>query len=448
LLNQIFRNSRWGTRGNYRSIPTDCCQRDERQGWLGDRAAESKGETYIFNNAAFYDKWLQDMADAQKESGSVSDVCPAYWPLYSDNVTWPSCTVIIPGTVRDQFGDEAILPRHYASAKLWVDYMGGFVTNGIITRDSYGDWCVPPEEPTLIHSKDPKRRTNKALLATAYYYHDLCLMEQYANLLGKSADAQQFQDQAAKIKAAFNAKFLKEKTGQYDNGSQTSFVLPLAFGLVPPELRQRVFDRLVDKITNECQGHIATGLLGCQWIMRALSDNGRPDLASALATQQNYPSLGYMVSKGATTIWELWNGDTADPGMNSGNHLMLVGDLGTWLFEDLAGIKPDSAQPGFKHILMRPEPVPDFSFVKASHRSPYGLIESDWKHEGGRFEWRIKVPVNSTATIWMPARDANGVTENGKAASQSPGVTFLKMEKDRAVYSVGSGNYQFSSLTN
>jgi len=445
LVNHIYRNIRWGVRGNYRSIPTDCPQRDERQGWLGDRAAEARGETYLFNTAPLYGKWLQDMADAQKENGSVSDVCPAYWPIYSDNVTWPSCTVIIPGTLRDQFADEAVMGRHYDSARRWIDHMNSFVKDGLIARDSYGDWCVPPESQKLIHSNDPKRKTDQTLLASAYFYYDLGLMTQYAHLLGKTADAQRFADQAGVIKAAFNARFLKPDGSQYDNGSQTSCVLPLAFGLVPPESRQRVFDLLVNKITGESRNHVGTGLIGGQWLMRVLSDNGRADLACTLASQQTYPSWGYMVSKGATTIWELWNGDTADPAMNSGNHVMLVGDLCTWLFENMAGIKPDPEQPGFKHILMRPEPAAGMRFVKATHRSPYGLIASDWQQERDRFQWRVTVPVNTTATIWVPAAAADRVTENGRPAAQAPGVTFVKMENDRAVFSVGSGTYRFES---
>ena len=153
-----------------------------------------------------------------------------------------------------------------------------------------------------------------------------------------------------------------------------------------------MFDHLVRKITDETQGHIGTGLIGGQWLMRVLTAGGRADLAYTIATQKTYPSWGYMVEKGATTIWELWNGDTADPAMNSGNHVMLVGDLGIWLYENLAGIKSDPEQPGFKHIIMRPEPVGDLQFVKASHRSPYGLIVSDWQKQDGGFRWNITVP--------------------------------------------------------
>jgi alpha-L-rhamnosidase len=447
LLNRIYKNIVWGVSGNYRSISTDCPQRDERQGWLGDRSAESKGETYLFDTAALYAKWLQDMADAQKENGSVSDVCPAYWPLYNDNVTWPSSTIIIPGALREQFADEGIIASHYASAKKWMDHMAGFITDGIISRDSYGDWCVPPEDPKLIHSNDPARKTNKALLATAYFYHDAMLMARYATLLGKADDAQHFTALADKLKTAFNSKFFHADTGQYDNGSQTSCVLPLAFGLVPDGQRERVFDHLVSKIMTESKGHIGTGLIGGQWLMRVLTAGGRPDLAYTIAAQKTYPSWGYMVEKGATTIWELWNGDTADPAMNSGNHVMLVGDLGIWLYENLAGIKSDPEQPGFKHIIMRPEPVSDLQFGKASHRSPYGLIASDWQKQAGVFRWKITIPPNTTATVYVPAASAECVTESGKPIVQARGVQLLRMEQGRAVVGVGSGNYTFQSST-
>src|SRR5690606_19748964 len=250
------------------------------------------------------------------------------------------------------------------------------------SKDNYGDWCVPPVDPELIHSKDPARQTDKTLLASSYFFHDLRLMECYAGLLGKTNDASRFNKLAEQMKAAFNEKFLKRDLGQYDNGSQTSCVLPLAFGLVPEDFRERVFARLVDKIENETHGHIGTGLIGGQYLMRVLTDNGRPDLAYTIASQKDYPSWGYMVSKGATTIWELWNGDTADPAMNSGNHVMLVGDLVIWLYENLAGIKSDPEQPGFKHIIMKPELVGDLKFVKASHRSPYGWIRSEWHRDG------------------------------------------------------------------
>ncbi|HEY5911288.1 MAG TPA: family 78 glycoside hydrolase catalytic domain, partial [Verrucomicrobiae bacterium] len=445
LLNHIYQNIRWGVRGNYRSLPTDCPQRDERQGWLGDRSAEAKGETYLFDTAALYSKWLHDMADAQKETGSVPDVCPSYWPIYSDNVTWPSSTVIIPGALREQYGDLAIIEQHYASAKKWMDHMSGFVTNGIIDRDSYGDWCVPPEDPKLIHSTDPKRKTSKTLLATAYLFHDATWMAQYAKELGKAADSEHFTGLANTLKEAFNRTFFNEQSGQYDNGSQTSCVLPLAFGLVREAQRERVFAHLVNKITGETHGHIGTGLIGGQWLMRVLSDNGRPDLAWEIATQRSYPSWGYMVEKGATTIWELWNGDTADPAMNSGNHVMLVGDLCIWMHEYLAGIRPDPEHPGFKHIIFRPELVRGLQSARATHHSPFGLIASDWVIKGNKFVWDLVVPVNTTATVFVPGEDLEAVKEGRRPAAQAAGLKFVRVEKKRAVFKAAPGTYHFEA---
>jgi alpha-L-rhamnosidase len=445
LINQIYKNVVWGTRGNYRSLPTDCPQRDERQGWLGDRSEESKGESYIFDISALYSKWLQDMEDSQRPSGSVPDVCPAHWPIYSDNVTWPSTTVITPKMLLRQYGDSAVVARHYDSARKWIEYILGFVRDGIIDRDSYGDWCVPPEDPSFIHSRDPGRKTDKALLATSYLYYDLRLMEGYARMLGKDADAKHFAHKAQKLSDAFNKKFLKADLGQYDNGTQTSCVLPLRFGLVPEGLEQDVFAHLVDKIEGESQGHIGTGLIGGQYLNQVLADFGRPDLSYTIATQTDYPGWGYMIQEGATTIWELWNGNTAEPSMNSHNHVMLVGDLVVWLYEYVAGIAPDDANPGFKHLVMRPHPVGDLAWVKCSFRSPYGLVRSDWQREDDEFAWQITVPPNTTATAYIPATDADSVTESGKPAKEAEGAKFVRAEQGQVVFELGSGSYRFES---
>ncbi len=437
LLNHIYTNIVWGTRGNYRSMPSDCPQRDERQGWLGDRSEECKGEAYLFDIMPLYAKWRQDMADAQRPNGVIPDIAPAYWPIYSDNVTWPSSAIIIPSALQRYYGDASVLARHYAGATAWMEHMLAQADNYILSRDNYGDWCVPPEEATLIHSQDPARQTDKALLATAYFYYDLKLMAGYARHLGKAADAARWLDLAEHFKTAFNEKFLNRELGQYANGTQTSCVLPLAFGLVPDDVHARVFDHLVAKIEHDTDGHIGTGLIGGQYLNRVLSDNGRTDLAYTIASQKTYPSWGYMVEHGATTIWELWNGNTADPTMNSGNHVMLIGDLVVWLYEDLAGIAPDDAQPGFKHIIMRPMPVGDLTFVRASHQSPYGLISSEWRRTGQNFDWQIQIPANTTATVCVPAAELENVT--------AAGLTATRFENGRAVFELGSGTYHFTS---
>ncbi|MGE5611628.1 MAG: family 78 glycoside hydrolase catalytic domain [Bacillota bacterium] len=445
LINKIYKNIVWGTRGNYRSFPTDCPQRDERQAWLGDRSAECRGETYLFGVASLYAKWMQDIEDSQKETGSVPDVAPTYWTLYNDNVTWPSTFIIAPGTMYDQYADVRILENRYAAMKKWIAHMRKYIKDDLMPRDTYGDWCVPPESPSLIHSSDPNRKTAGEILGTAYFFYDLRLMAHYARVLGKGEDAKEFEELGDRMKAAFNKKYFKPEAGIYDNGSQTSSVLPLAFDLVPREHRERVFNNLVEKIMTEGKGHVGTGLIGGQWLMRVLSDNGRPDVAYTLAAQKTYPSWGYMVQRGATTIWELWNGDTADPAMNSGNHVMLVGDLGIWFYEYLAGIKPDVMKPGFKHIVFRPQPVGDLTAARASLESLYGQIRSDWKIEGDRIAWTITVPVNTTATVYVPTQDAQSVTEGDKPAKEAAGVRFVRMTEKAAVYEVGAGTYTFSA---
>jgi alpha-L-rhamnosidase len=402
VINRIYTNIMWGVRGNYRSIPTDCPQRDERQGWMGDRSEESRGEAYFFQNGALYAKWVQDMIDAQRVDGSVPDVCPPYWLLYHDDVTWPASLIIIPGTLLDMHGDRATVEHAYPAMVKWIDHMSGYITNNIMSRDKYGDWCVPPEDPKLIHSKDPARKTAGPILGTTYFYRCLQLMTRYANLLGKPDDAQRFAVLADKLKDGLNATYLNRDAGRYDNGAQTTSVLPLAFGMVPDDLRQKVFDHLVDKITNETHGHIGTGLVGGQWLNRVLSDNGRPDLSYAMATNTTYPSWGYMTENGATTIWELWNGNTADPAMNSGNHVMLVGDLVIWFYEYLAGIRPDPEHPGFEHIIIRPTPTGDLSWVEAHYDSVRGRIISEWKRVGDRFTLTATIPAKTTATVYLP----------------------------------------------
>jgi alpha-L-rhamnosidase len=301
---------------------------------------------------------------------------------------------------------------------------------------------VPPEDPKLIHSNDPARKTDRTLLATSYFQYDLRLMQQYASMLGKSEDARRFAQLAEEFKAAFNKKFLQRELGYYDNGTQTSSVLPLAYDLVPADLRAAVFGQLVKKITEESRGHIGTGLIGGQWLNRVLTANGRPDLVYTMASQTRYPSWGYMIENGATTIWELWNGNTADPAMNSGNHVMLVGDLVTWCYEELAGIKPDPDRPAFKRIIMKPHPVGDLNAVRATHNSPYGRITSEWHRSGGAFTWDVVVPPNTTATIYMPGKN---VTEGKQAVGIAPGVSFVQVIGDRTLLEVGAGRYQFAS---
>lgn len=448
LLNQIYRNIRWGVRGNYRSIPTDCPQRDERQGWLGDRSAECTGESYLYDVAAFYAKWVADMEDAQREDGSVSDVCPSYWPLYNDNVTWPSTFLIAPKMLRTQYADTRAIERHYPGMRRWIAHMRQYLRDGLMPRDNYGDWCVPPEEEHLIHSKDESRKTAGEVLGTCYFIHDLNLMAEYATMLGKPADAEEYRALAREMTDAFNAKYWNAEQGFYANGSQTAQVLPLYFGIAPESAQGPAFDHLVNKILVEGKGHIGTGLVGGQWLMRTLSDRGRADVAYTIATQTGYPSWGYMIAQGATTIWELWNGNTADPAMNSHNHVMLVGDLCIWFHEYLAGIRTDPDLPGFKHILMKPHVVGDLTHASATHRSMYGEIRSGWRIAGNQFVWDVTIPPNTRATLHAPVQGADIVMEGGAPVENSEHIQIRERSGDRLVLAVAPGRYQFTTPWN
>ena len=443
-INKIYHNIFWGTRGNYLSMPTDCPQRDERQGWQGDRAEESKGEMFLFDNITLYRKWLQDIEDSQRDDGNVSDVAPNYWECYNTNVTWPSAQFLVPESLWLMYGDESAIAKHYDSRKKWLAHIASFVKpDGTVDKDNYADWCVPPESPELIHSGDPSRTTNQGLLATAYYFKDLELSARFADMLGRADDAADFRARAEAAKTAFNNVNYDAAAGKYSNGSQTSSVLPLAFGLVPPGDEPRVFAALVDNIENVTDRHIGTGLIGGQWINRVLSEGGRDDLAYAFTTNTTYPSWGYMVEKGATTVWELWNGDTADPAMNSGNHVMLVGDLAIWYYEYLAGIKTDPANPGFKRVLMAPHVVGDLTWVDAAYDSIRGRIASSWKAENGVFAWSVAVPVNSSASASVPTSDPASVrVEN--AAGETVDLPYVETD-GRVEFEIGSGVWKFTS---
>ena len=270
-------------------------------------------------------------------------------------------------------------------------------------------------------------------------------MARAAEMLGRTADVGRFRGLAAAVKEAFHRRYYNPAAGYYDNGTPTSCVLPLAFDMVPAEARPGVFRRLIETIEVENRGHIGTGLVGGQWLMRVLSDNGKADLALSIAEKTDYPSWGYMIAKGATTIWELWNGDTADPAMNSGNHVMLIGDLNIWMHEVLAGIRPDPAGPGFKKFIVRPVPVGDLTWAKARYRSVRGEIRSGWTREGDRLTLTIVVPPNTSATVYVPAADAAGIREGGHPLGGAAGVRLLRFEDGRAVLAVDSGSYQFTS---
>ena len=405
IINAVYHNAYWGIRGNYRSMPTDCPQRDERLGWTGDRTTGNFGESYIFDNHQLYAKWLSDGEDSQWDNGSLPNIVPPYWRGYTDNMTWPGAMVTVTDMLYTRFGDTEPIRQHYAAWKKWILHMkNDYMRAGLMPRDTYGDWCMPPESLELIHSSDPNRITESTVISTPFYCYLCGKMAKFAEILGFDDDVAFFNQEITTTTIAFNDKYFNRVTGVYANNTVTANILPLWFGMVPKGLENKVLESIVDKTMNECGGHVSTGVIGIQQLMRCLTEYGRGDLALKIASNDTYPSWGYMVRNGATTIWELWNGNTADPAMNSGNHVMLLGDLILWEYEYLGGIR--ALESGYSKIQLKPYPIEGLDFVNCTYNSVSGRIESHWKREDNRFEWDIVIPANTTAEVCLPT--ANG----------------------------------------
>lgn len=420
IINAVYHNAFWGIRGNYRSMPTDCPQRDERLGWTGDRATGCYGESYIFDNHRLYSKWLDDGEDCQLENGCLCDVFPPYWRNYTNSMTWPGAFITAADMIYARFGDDEPIRKHYQAMKKWIVFMKNrFMVDGIMKRDQYGDWCMPPESPELIHSKDKNRKTRAEVIATPYYCHLSNIMAKFAETLGFTDDAEYFRNEVSASTKAYNAKYLNRQIWRYANNTVTANILPLYFGIVPEGHEDDVFENLAERTEDMHDGHVSTGVIGIQFLMRTLTEHGRGDLALKIAANDTYPSWGYMVRNGATTIWELWNGNTADPAMNSGNHVMLLGDLIIWEYEYLGGIK--AIEPGYRKIQLKPYPIEGLDFVNCSYESVSGRIESNWRRDGNRFEWDITIPANTEAEVWIPSKNGHKIK------------------------TLGSGRYKFSS---
>ncbi|MEN9981547.1 MAG: hypothetical protein RL542_1334 [Bacteroidota bacterium] len=439
-LNQIFKNAFWGISGNYKGMPIDCPQRNERQPWLGDRTTGAYGESFLFDNQTLYAKWLGDIKNAQTPDGGIPDVAPAYFRYYGDNVTWPGTYITVADMLYQQYADKKVIEEHYSSMKKWISYMeSNYLVNDLITKDTYGDWCVPPESLELIHSKDPARTTNGELIASAYYYHLLQIMKKFAGITNQSeSEVLYYENLAQRIKSAFNTKFFNSKTNQYANNTVTANLLPLAFNMVSSQLEDKVFQNIVHEIEVTNKGHISTGVVGTQFLMRTLSAKGRSDLAYQLASNTTYPSWGYMVKNGATTIWELWNGNTADPKMNSQNHVMLLGDLLIWYYENIAGIKSSSKAVGFKEIIMNPDFAGGLSYVNASYESTYGVIKSNWKKNTKGLHWDLTIPANTSAQVHLPTTVFSNIKLNNQLLEKG---TPFAIEKNKLVLNLQSGTY-------
>jgi alpha-L-rhamnosidase len=413
LVNRIHSALCWGSRMFLRSAPLDP-DRDERQAWMGDPAKDAESEAYNYNVFCFYRKWMDDVERCQRPDGSIPSVA-MYWDI-GDGVEWPAVFTIIPDWFIDFYGDTDVAKTHYNAMKKWVLAMRRHERpDGTLTATSYGDWC---DTYTMGGKIDDFGQTPRDLISSAYQYHNYRIMARLANLLDKSDDEKTFSDLASALKDHFNRTFLDVQTHTYSGDTQCSYLLPIAFGLVPADQRDAIIGKLVDDILIKHHGHLSVGLVGMQWLMQTLTDIGRPDVAWTIVTQKTIPSWGYMISKGATTIWERWDYESRGPGMNSEALLIQAGNLDAWFYQTIGGIRP--ASPGFKRILIQPSILGDLTWEKAHFDSPYGRIESDWELKAHRLIMHGTVPANTTATIVVPGSDGG-------------------------THTVGSGPYRFES---
>lgn len=441
LVNKLVRNTVWGQMGNFLDVPTDCPQRDERAGWTGDAQVFMKAASFNLDGPAFWTKWLIDLCeDSQNDQGGFGDVAPHISIVGFGNTGWADSGLVCNWRMYELYGDTRVIARHYPALERYMAYLARTSKEFVRGTGAYGDWLrlAGPQHSDAI--------------GTAYYFHSARLMSQLAAAIGKRDDAAKYAKLAEDIKGAFVAKFLKEDGRIVDSKNQTGQTLyALAFGLdlVPAARREAAAAQFAEEIKKQ-NGHLATGFLGTPFVLFALQKAGRADLAYQLVLNKTYPSWLQQVIWGSTTMWERWDGwrpdkGFQDPGMNSFNHYWL-GCVGEWLYTAAAGI--DTEGPGFKRVSIRPTLDPSgkgLSFVKASYQSLRGKIVSDWKLDGPRFTLNVVIPGNTTATVYVPAKDAAQVTEGGKPARQAAGVRFLRLENGVAVYEVGSGQYQFAS---
>jgi alpha-L-rhamnosidase len=429
-LNQLQSNIVWGLRGNFFDIPTDCPQRDERMGWTGD--AQVFGPTSMFNADVykFWASWLQSVRESQYDNGGIPWVVPDVLNNNKVSAGWGDVCTIIPWKIYFRTGDKTILEENYETMKAWVAYHKTASKNNISRMGFFADWLQPYPE-----SGDNRGDTALNLIGTAFFAHSAKLTAQAAKVLGKTDDYNTYTNLYKSVAKAFDNKFL-DASGKIKEGpeTQTSYLLPLAFDLVPEAKKKSVQENLVRKLS-EANNHLRTGFLGTPLLSQVLDDMGRTDLIYKLLFNETYPSWFYSINQGATTIWERWNSYSKDEGfnpqnMNSLNHYA-YGAIGEWIYERIAGIAPLEA--GYKTIRIAPVPKMPLTAAEANLNTPYGKVVSSWTTAEGIFNLKVTVPPNTTAEVIMPGRIEN-VEENGN----------VKAVNDNTLQ-VQPGTYTFTS---
>jgi alpha-L-rhamnosidase len=409
---------------------------------MGDAQIFVRTAAFNLDVAAFFEKWMVDVEDNLSPEGAFPDVAPLFGDrsetfLRQGSPAWGDAGVIVPWTIYKTYGDTRIVEKHYDAMSRWMEYLRE-ANPDLLRRNkmgnNYGDWLSPKGD-----------YTPKDLLATAYWAYDAKLLAEMAEATGRREDAKGYEDLFEGIKGAFNEAYVASD-GRIKGDTQTCYVLALHMGLLPEELRPAAAEHLVTAIERE-DWHLSTGFVGVGYLCPVLTEAGRADVAYRLLHNDTYPSWGYTIRQGATTIWERWDGWTEErgfqsPNMNSFNHYSL-GSVGEWLYRYVAGIDQDPQSSGYERIVIYPHPGGGLTSARAEYDSVRGRIASEWEIVDGVFRLRATVPANTTATVHVPARDSGAITESDHPLEQAEGVELLRLEDGEAVVAVGSGRYEF-----
>jgi alpha-L-rhamnosidase len=423
MLNQLHSNITWGQRGNFLSVPTDTPARDERLGWTGDINVFAPTAAYTMESARFLAKWLVDLRDGQTAEGAFTDVAPMVGTVGNGVAGWGDAGVTVPWSLYQAYGDRQVLADAWSSVQAWLAYLERHSDNLLRPADGYGDWLNVSDE------------TPKDVIATAYFAHSADLAARMATALGK--DPAPHATLFERIREAFQNAYVGAD-GKVKGDTQTAYVLALSMNLLPDALRAAAAGRLVDLIRAK-DWHLSTGFLGTPRLLPVLTDTGHTDVAYRLLQQRSFPSWGYQIDKGSTTMWERWDsirpdGSFQSPDMNSFNHYA-YGSVGEWMYANIAGISP--GRPGYREIVVRPRPGGDVTSARATFTSVYGPVSTRWHQRSGGFDLTCAVPANTTAEVWIPA--------TGPEAVSHTRATFLRTEDGCAVYRVGSGSHGFTA---
>lgn len=463
-VNKLWENITWSAKGNFLSIPTDCPQRNERMGWSGDISVFSKTATYLGDMAQFLDRHMMAMRDTQREDGRFADVAPIGGGF--GGILWGSAGITVAWENYLQYNNKRMLEAHYDAMKKYIKYLTHFINpeSGLLTEGTLGDWLGPEQE-----------KNDNTLLWEAYYIYDLDIMRRIAAILKNDHDEKLFNRMYQERKAFFNRTYVKDSTGEtlhsgFGNpekrgsiiGTQTSYVLPLAFDILNKQNTANSLARLIERIKEPPLPNrrpvyqpysLMTGFIGTAWINRVLSDYGHSDAAYRILQQEEYPSWLYSVNQGATTIWERLNSYTKENGfsgnnsMNSFNHYSF-GAVGSWMINYSIGIERDEQYPGFKHFILRPEPDPTgkMKWAKGHYDSPYGRIKSSWNISGDSCHFYFLIPANTTATFYLPMQNNTIILLNGKPFS--PSNNYLSVEDGKIKINLPSGTFHFTTINN